>query len=67
MANLVSIRILFENDVQAESALAVTESMIKLLYVPKELPWAAEAAQISSLSKRFFRFGGEAHKLDVLA
>ena len=49
-------RILFENEVQAESALAVTESMIKLLYVPKELPWAAEATQISSLSKRFFRF-----------
>ena len=67
MANLVSVRILFENEAQAESALAVTEGMIKLLYAPKELPWAAEAAQISSLSKRYFRFGGEAAKLDVLA
>ena len=67
MANLVSVRILFENEAQAESALAVTEGMIKLLYVPKELPWAAEAEQISSLSKRYFRFGREAAKLDVLA
>ena len=64
MANLVSVRILFENEVQAESALAVTESMIKLLYVPKELPWAAEATQISSLSKRFFRFG-KSRKVNV--
>ena len=66
MANLVSVRIIFGNEAQAESALGITESLIKLLYVPKELPWAAEAEQISSLSKRYFRFGGEAAKLDVL-
>lgn len=67
MANLVSVRIIFDTEAQAKSALVITEGMIKLLYVPKELPWAAEAEQISSLSSRYFRFGGEAAKLDVLA
>ena len=52
MANLVSVRILFENEAQAESALAVTEGMIKLLYAPKELPWAAEAAQSPGRRRR---------------
>jgi len=67
MANLASVRILFENEAQAECALTVTERMIKLLYVPKELSWAAEAGSIPSLSNRYFRFGEEAAKLDPLA
>ncbi len=67
MANLVSVRISFANEAQAEGALAVAEGMIKLLYVPKELPWAAEAERIPSLSVRYSRFGEEAAKLDVLA
>ena len=37
MANLVSVRILFDTESQAKSALVITEGMIKLLYVPKEL------------------------------
>ena len=67
MANLASVRILFENKAQAECALTVTERMIKLLYVPKELSWAAEAGSIPALSNRYLRFGEEAAKLDPLA
>jgi len=32
MANLASVKILFENEAQAESALAITEGMIKLIF-----------------------------------
>ena len=64
MANSVSIRILFESDELAEQALRITAGMIKLLYVPRDLPWTAEAEQIPSLSKRYFCFGEEAAELD---
>lgn len=67
MASIATIKILFENEAQAERALAVADGMIKLLYAPPTLPWAAEAQQIPSLSKRYFRFCEEAAKLDVLA
>ena len=67
MANVVSVKILFETEANAEQALAVAESMIKLLYAPPTLPWAAEARSIPSLSKRYFRFGAQAAQLDVLA
>ena len=67
MANLASVSVLLENEEQAKRALTVTEGMIKLLYAPPTLPWAAEAQQIPSLSKRYFRFCEEAAKLDVLA
>ena len=66
MADVVSIRLLLEDAQLAQRALAVTESMIKLEYIPKELPWAAEAEGVASLSKRYFRFGEEAAKLDPL-
>lgn len=64
MANVVSIRILFESEELAERALPIAAGMIKLLYVPKNLPWAAEAEQIASLSKRYFRFDEEAAAVD---
>ncbi len=67
MANLASVNMIFESAAQAERALAVAQNMIKLLYASKELPWAAEAARIPSLSVRYSRFGEEAAKLDVLA
>ena len=67
MANIASVNILFESEELAEQALGIAEGMIKLFYVPEELPWAAEARSIPSLSKRFFRFAEEAAKLDVLA
>ena len=66
MANVVSVRIVFESAELAEQALAIAESMIKLFYVPKELPWAEEAEQTASLCRRYFRFGEEAAKLDPL-
>ena len=66
MASIATIKILFKNEAQAESARAITEGMIKLLYAPPTLPWAADAQQIPSLSKRYFRFCEEAAKLDVL-
>lgn len=67
MANLASVKISFDNKSLAQSALAIAERMIKLLYVPKELSWAAGAGSIPSLSNRYFRFGEEAAKLDPLA
>ena len=48
MANAVSIRILFESEKLAERALPIAAGMIKLFYVPKNLPWAAEAERIAS-------------------
>ena len=66
MANCCSITIQFENAESAGAALAVTESMIKLQYVPDGTPWKAEAEEIPSLSNRYFRFGSEAVKLDPL-
>ena len=66
MANAVSIRIIFETAELAEQALVIAERMIKLFYVPKELPWADEADQVPSLCRRYFRFGEEAAKLDPL-
>jgi len=67
MANTASVNIRFEHGEHAEQALKITERMIKLLYAPKELPWAAEAGGIAALSRRFSRFGEEAAALDVLA
>lgn len=67
MANTASVNILFACAEHAEQALKITENMIKLLYVPKELSCAAEAGSIPSLSKRYFLFGEEAAKFDVLA
>ena len=67
MANIASVKILFENEAQAESALAITESMIKLIYVPQTLPWAAEAESIPSLSNRHVRFGEAAARLNILS
>ena len=66
MANVASIEIRFETADCAQRAIAVAESMIKLEYIPKELPWAEEAEGIASLSGRYFRFGGEAAALDPL-
>ena len=66
MANVVSIRIIFETAELAEQALVIAERMIKLFYVPKDLPWAEEAEQTASLCRRYFRFGEEAAKLDPL-
>lgn len=66
MANVVSVRIVFESTELAGLALAIAKGMIKLFYVPKELPWAEDAEQTVSLCQRYFRFGEEAANLDPL-
>ena len=67
MANVVSIRIVFEDAQSAERALPVAARMIKLEYLPKALPWADEAARIAPFSERYFRFGEVADALDPLS
>ncbi len=66
MANAVSITLRFDSPESTEKAFAITEEMIKLLYLPKELPWAAEAEQIAPLSRRCALFGEAAAALDPL-
>lgn len=66
MANIVNITICFDSSELAEKAFPIVEEMIKMKYVPKELPWAAEAESVESLSKRCVLFGKEAARLDPL-
>ena len=51
MANVVSIEILFTDEALAEQGLSITASMIKLLYAPKDLSWAEEAAKLDPLAE----------------